>query len=290
MLNIKDITKRLCANAEPPEVAEIRRNIENSFSNLEFIDDGHKYYLHNQDGTSEQLPSVSGVCHQFQPFVDWDEIKERYAAKHDTTVEAVTRAWEEKNVTSTNNGTSTHLFGESYMHFFMGHPEKIDPVTKPQYERGYFIPYSEKQNAIVKFYEDLAKVPCIYPVMPEAKVYMGLNDTFNVKQKYAGTFDMLFTYKANDGKWKLLLYDWKTNASLFNEYNQNKSVTLNEPFSDLIDQPLSIYTLQLNAYAACLMQLGYEIADRKIVWLKDDGDYEKISVPNIVDRFVKALE
>ena len=91
---------------------------------------------------------------------------------------------------------------------------------------------------------------------------------------------MLFACQIK-GKWKLILLDWKTNASLENAFNQAKSNTLLNPFSYMIDEPKSIYTIQLSLYQMGLEQLGYEIADRKIIWLKDDGDYEKISVPDV---------
>lgn len=295
MLNIKDIQAR--NHVEPPEVAAIRDNIIQSFRRLEFQEGPHIYYLHNDDGSVDTLPSVSATTHQFQPYVDWDEKAAQYALKHDMTKDAVQRMWEENNVRATNNGTSTHLFGEAYMHFFMGNPERIPDIIKPQYEKGYLIPYSIKQEGVLKFYEDLFTVDNIYPVMPEAQVYMGLNDEYSDVAPYAGTFDMLFTYKANDGKWKLLLYDWKTNKELESEYNRsvhskmggNVGMAL-EPFNELYDESYSYYILQLSCYSLCLMQLGYEIADRKIVWLKDNGTYEKISVPDYTDKMRQALQ
>ena len=39
------------------------------------------------------------------------------------------------------------------MHFFLGHPEKIDPVVLPQYEDGFLIPLNQKQEAGMKYYE-----------------------------------------------------------------------------------------------------------------------------------------
>jgi len=287
MLNIKDIEKR--KHTEPPEVRAIRDNIKNSFRRLEFQEGPHKYYVHNDDGSVLELPSVSAMTHQFKPEFNTDEKAEAYALKHDMDKEVVLRMWEENNVRATNNGTSTHLYGESYMHFFMGHPENISPIIMPQYEKGYLIPYSTKQDGVLQFYEDLFTVDSVYPVMPEAQVYMGINPEFNDITPYAGTFDMLFTYKAPDGQWKLLLYDWKTNKSLYKDYSRNFGKMALEPFDELYDEDYSYYILQLSCYSLCLMQLGYEIADRKIIWLKEDGTYDKISVPDYTDRVRLAL-
>lgn len=288
MLNIKDIQER--AHNEPQAVTDIRNNILESFKNLEFQEGPHKYYQHNADGTKTELPSVSSVTHMFQPYVDWDEKAAQYALKHDMTKEAVQRMWEETNVRATNNGTQTHLFGESYMYFFAGYPEYITDLIKPQYEKGYLIPYSEKQEAVAKFYEDLFNNDRIYPVMPEAQVYMGLAPEYQIIKQYAGTFDMLFTYKASDSKWKLLIYDWKTNKSLYNDYARAFDQRALPPFDDMYDEPLTYYTLQLTAYSMCLQQLGYEVADRKIIWLQDNSEYEKHSVPDVSDRLTKALK
>lgn len=288
MLNIKDIQER--NHYEPPEVTEIRENIKNAFRRLEFQEGPHKYYVHNDDGSVVELPSVSATTHHFKPEFDTDYQAGAYALKHDMRKEDVLRMWEETNVKATNNGTSTHLFGESYMHFFMGHPEKISPIIMPQYEKGYLIPYSPKQEAVMQFYEDLFTIDTIYPVMPEAQVYMGINPDYKDITPYAGTFDMLFTYKANDNKWKLLLYDWKTNKAIFKDYARSFGKMALEPFDDLYDEDYSYYILQLACYSLCLMQLDYEIADRKIIWLKEDASYEKINVPDFTDRMRKAIK
>ena len=230
------------------------------------------------------------MTHRFQPYVDWDLKAENYGLKWGYDKEFVQRVWEENNVQATNNGTSTHLYGEAFMHFFMGHPENIPAIINPQYEKGYLIPYSIKQEGVLKFYRDLMTNDMIWPVMPEAQVYMGVNKDYDDIEQYAGTFDMLFTYKAKDGKWKLLLYDWKTNYDLYKEYARSHGQMLLEPFSELYDEAYSYYILQLSCYSLCLMQLGYEIADRKLIWLKEDGEYEKISVPDYTDRVRQALQ
>lgn len=312
MLNIKDITKRNQNRPEPPEVAAIRENILNSFSKLEFQEGPHKYYIHNEDGTKTEVPSVSGVTHQFKPHFDQEAQAAAYALKHDMLVEDVLRMWEETNVKATNNGTSTHLFGEAYMHFFMGDVDKLPDIIKPQYEKGYLIPYSPKQEAILKYYEDLFVQDNIYPVLPEAQVYMGINNEYNDIIQYAGTFDSLFAYRNPEGKFQLMLHDFKTNRELISSFNRhvheivtnpqdklyekwldkygvNGGMAL-EPFTDLYDESYSYYILQLSAYSLCLQQLGYEIVDRRLIWLKEDGTYEKIKLPDYTVRLRNAIQ
>lgn len=288
MLNIKDIQERLRVNPEPQEVKDIRENILNKFNKLEFVEDGHKYFLPKKDGTKEELVSVSVMTQQFEPYADWEEITNEYSLRHDIPYETVKRMWHENNIRATNTGTGVHLYGENYMYFIQGHPELICDVIKPQYEDGYLIPHSPKECAVEKFYNDLFKVNDIYPVLAETRVYIGVNDKYELKQKYAGTFDMLFAIK-HKGKWKLLIYDFKTNSSLTNDFNRQRQVMMLQPFNNMVDEAMSHYTLQLSAYELCLKQLDYEIIDRKLIWLKDDGEYEKISLPSISEEIAKAL-
>ncbi len=288
MLNISDIKER--NHVEPIEVTEIRNNIINSFSRLRFEEEPHLYYLKQDDNSEILLPSVSSVTHQFEPYVDWDMKAEKYALDHNLGKEQVVRMWRENNLRATNTGTNTHLFGESYMYFFMGEDYKIPELIKPQYEEGFLIPHYPKEDAVVKFYEELFKIDNIYPVMPETQVYMGVSDEWQDVKPYAGTFDMLFTYKSRDGNWKLIILDYKTNASIYKSYSRDYGRMASAPFNLYYDEPYTYYILQLNCYAMCLMQLGYEIADMKLIWLKDDGTFEKIPIPDITSEVRRALK
>ena len=120
MLHINDIHYRLKNTPEPKEVAEIREHILSSFSNLEFIEEGHKYYIHNEDGTIDTPISVSGLIKEFEQHVDWDVKAEGVALKEGVTVDVIKRRWKENNLRATNSGTQHHEFGESYMNFVRG--------------------------------------------------------------------------------------------------------------------------------------------------------------------------
>lgn len=298
MLNDDDIRKRLEMYPEPPEVAEIRRNIKESFKRLEFQEGPHKYFIHEDDGTVEELCSVSGTIEKFEPYTDWDTITANYALKNGYTVEEVTRMWHETNILATSNGTLTHAFGEAYMYFFQAKPELMpDVIKKMQYEDGFLIPYGAKQCAAMQYYIDMHKMfmddsrPLkMWPVMPESQIYIFKDNKFGIKKRYAGTFDILHAYQTKDGKWKLAIHDWKTNASLTSDYAKAKKQHLLHPFEDYIDQSLDHYFIQLNLYSLGLQQLGYEVGDRRIIWLKEDGTYEKIPVPDLTEKVLSAIK
>lgn len=290
MLHINDIEKRLKECPEPPEVKEMRENILKAFSNLEFFEVPHLYTLHKEDGTDINLPSVSSVVHQFEPYVDWDTIRQTKAQKLGVTDDELKREWREKNLTSTSNGTIVHEFGESMMHFMRGAYDEMLPYTKQrQFEDGFMIPFGPKQQAVSNFFEDMLHNYNVWPVMPEAKIYTGLNDSLKLKNDYCGTFDMLFAARGKDGVIRPFLADWKTNGSLYNTYNEENGKTMNAPFDFLIDENLSHYTLQLNLYQMGIEQLGYNITHRVIVWLKEDGTYEKIPVIDVREQLKAVL-
>ena len=290
MLNIEDVYERIERNPEPKEIEEIREHILSSFKELDFIEDGHKYFLNKDDGTKIEMNSVSSVCHRFEPLVDWDTIRDRKAKKLGISSEELKRQWREKNITSTSNGTLTHLFAESYMYFFMGQVDKIPSIIKDmQYEDGFLIPYGEKQMAVAKYYEDLNKVDNMWAVMPETKVYIESgNNPFGMKLNVSGTFDALFAFMDSKGELKLSVRDWKTNASLLNSYNMSMGNTLLYPFDngEFINQPKSMYTIQLSLYQLGLQQLGYKIGDRKLLWLTDSGEYFKIDVQDVTNILI----
>ena len=120
------------------------------------------------------------------------------------------------------------------------------------------------------------------PVLAETKVF-NRNGT-----PYAGTFDILFYYvdAPNSPKNGLCIWDYKTNKDLFNNF---QGQTLLWPFNDLLDQNESYYTLQLGCYQIPMENLGYKVIGRRLIWLRPDGTYEKIKIPEITNRLREAL-
>jgi hypothetical protein len=57
----------------------------------------------------------------------------------------------------------------------------------------------------------------------------------------------------------------------------------------MVDEPLSHYTIQFNLYQKMLESIGLKITDRVLVWLKDDGTYEKIYIDKIPDNILNKI-
>lgn len=290
MIHITDIEERIKRNPEPTEITEMRNKIKDSFKDLEFQEGPHKYYRHMTDGSLIELPSVSHTIEQFVPYVDWDNIRKAKAKKEGIPDEALKRKWKENNLRATNNGTYTHLWGENMFKLWIYGPDALDEdIKKNHFEDGFLIPYGPKQEAISKLFETLLADDSIYPIMPEAKIYTGLIPEYNFAQNYAGTFDLLFAKVQKNGIINPFLMDYKTNSSLYSDYNRSYGKCMLAPFDDTIDEALGHYTAQLSLYQIGLEQIGIHPTHRIIIHLKDDGTFEKIPVPDVSERLKNAL-
>ena len=81
-----------------------------------------------------------------------------------------------------------------------------------------------------------------------------------------------------------------TNKDLYNSYNRDKENFMLSPFDDLYEESLSHYYLQLACYQNPIEQLGYKVIGRRLIWLRQDGEYQKIKVPDMVERMRAALD
>ena len=62
----------------------------------------------------------------------------------------------------------------------------------------------------------------------------------------------------------------------------------------MINEHISEYTVQFNLYQKMLESIGINISDRILMWLKDDGTYERINIEkmpdDVVDKILKGEE
>lgn len=274
---------------EPNIVTKARQLILDEFKDLEFHEEDHKYLLHGK-----QLPSVSGIGHRYikEPF---DEQKQAiaYAQKNGETAAYWIQKWRCNSFRATTLGTKTHEYGESLSYIKAGHPEFIRDSVRVQYLAcyKYLAPIHPKEEAVAKFFDEL---PTSYHlVLNEAKVYSGKNpdESKNLKEQICGTFDMLY-WLDGDGdhsKAGFVILDYKTNGNLYNEYNRKHNRVLLSPFSNIIEEDYGLYIIQLNLYALMLEDIGLPVIAKKIVWLKEDGTYQIVDVPNIIEIIRNVL-
>ena len=270
--------KMLDENIVNTKVNECRDLIIQKFGDIKFLEEGHKYFI----GEDEYIP-VSNIIKKYEPEVDWDQKAADYARKWGKKKEDVQKEWKLNNLKSTISGTRTHSFGESFTNLKCGHPELICEQNKPQYieEFNTMVSTYPKEDAIKKFYDELE--PNLHPVGAEFKLSSKyIPDSLHI----CGTCDLLFYDSEKDC---FTLGDWKTNKSLIKEYSRNHNITMMGCVSNMISEPISEYTIQFNLYQKMLESIGINISDRILIWLKDDGTYERINIEKIPDDVVDKI-
>ena len=269
--------KNICENT--------RQLLEEKFGNIQFIEEGHEYFIEH-----EKYTPVSTVISEYEQPFDEDKVAENYARKNHRTKADVLKEWKFKNLKSTIGGSRVHEFGESYTNMVAGFPEKICEANRKQYVdcRGemMLIPTFPKESAVKKFYDE--KNGYLIPVGAEFKLstrYMG-----DRVRKICGTCDLLF-YEEDPlfGEGQFVLADWKTNASLTNDYKRKNGICMKFPFDNMIDDALSHYTLQFNLYRRMLESVGVKIGDMRLIWLKEDGNYEIIKIGKMNDSVLDRV-
>lgn len=273
-----------------PKYEEIRKKILNTFNELIFVEDGHKYFLRGKE-----MECVSNVAHMFQEHIDTKKLAtetyERNFNKptskyYQMTIDEIIASWNKISSDACSHGTERHEFGESAFYYMIGEYDKILPEFKDRLtEDGGFMALHPKEEAVVKFYEEIPQ--CIVPILAETRVYVEYD-----KAGYAGTFDILFYYDAElvnkpargSG---LVIMDWKTNKNLYKNFKEQKLLT---PFDHLLDMPLSTYKLQLSLYENALHKIELKTVGRRILWLKPDGTYEKINLESYREKIDDELK
>ena len=281
------MNKYFSISGEPSVVADARQHVLQEFQDLKFYAEGHRYVLHGKS-----LPSVSNVAHRFirQPF-DEQRQAARYAERHGGTPEYWIQQWRKNSFRATTLGTKTHAYGESLGYLRAGMPERICPSILPQYmpDYGFLAPIHPKEEAVLKFIDEMPD--SMHFVLNEAMVYSGKNpcQERNLNEQLAGTLDMLYYQDGTDGQPEgFVILDYKTNANLANDYNRKFGRVLREPFADMTEEDLSLYTIQLSLYALMLQDIGLPIVARRIVWLKD-SEYEIIPVEDLTDKLRQSI-
>ena len=271
-----------------PEIVKIRDGITESYSNkLKFIEESHQYFLNGIE-----FVSVSSVIERWSS-VDEEAMLDRCAMKalkypsykyFGMTKEEIAAQWKKAADDACSFGTSVHNFGEGCFYWYTGQDEKIPEDAKNKFDENGPKPTNKHEEAVVKFWKDLPDN--FVPVLAETKV-------FNITgTPYAGTFDILFYHydKDNPEKSGLLIMDYKTNGSLTSDYARAKKEMMLNPFDDLYEESLSHYNLQFCLYQIPIENLGYKVLGRRLIWLKPDGDYEKLKTQDISKRIRKELK
>lgn len=270
-----------------PEIKKVRKAIKEAYSDkLQFVEETHQYFL---DGV--EYTCVSDIVKKWENN-DREAMLENCAKKaqwkkdykyYGMTKDEIRELWDKNSKEACDFGTLVHGFGESMFYWMIGEDDKILPEYKEQFAGDEPVAKNKHEEAVIQFWNDIPE--CFVPVLAETKV-------FNQEgTPYAGTFDILFYYYKgkNDPRNGLLVFDYKTNASLSSDYCRDMGKMMKAPFNDLVEESLSHYQLQLSLYSIPIEKLGLKVIGRRVIWLLPDGSYEKIKMNDEVGRLRFAL-
>lgn len=223
------------------------------FSDLRFDGQRHLYFVKGKN-----FPSVSKLVELHAPKFDADlwlpRSVDKYNRENPTTPKTIAQLrqeWRKTNEDACDLGHETHDFMEKFT--------------------GIQTPKTPQQEAGVKFFKD----------------YMGEYDIVfrefrmrSLKYEYAGTEDLILQHK-NTGK--IVTADYKTNKDLFKAF---RGVYLHAPFENMEMNPYNKIQIQLSYYQIMLEEVGLEVEDRWLVYLKSDGTYRIFKLWN----FTKELK
>lgn len=271
-----------------PEIVAIREKILTEYSNrLTFIEESHQYFLGD-----EEYNCVSNIIAKWSS-VDEEAMLDNCARKamdpkypdykyHGMTRDEIKALWDSISKEACDYGTLCHAFGESCFYWYAGEDEKILPECKHKFGPDGPIPETPEEEAILKFWDDLPDN--FIGIIPEVRLI-----NFEGNTKYAGTTDILFYYYDKDHPENngVVIFDWKTNKDLYKNFKEEKMLW---PFNYLLEMPHSHYVLQLNLYQLCLENIGIKVLGRRLIWVRPDGTYDKIKLPDIVDKFREIFD
>lgn len=285
---IKKTRRKWADYYDLPEIKKIRKQIVEAYSNrLQFIEETHQYFLDGVEYTcvsdiikrwenNDREAMLEGCAKKAQ----WKKDYKYYGMSKDE----IRELWDKNAKEACDFGTLVHGFGESMFYWMIGEDDKILPEYKEQFAGDEPVAKNKHEEAVIQFWKDIPE--SFVPVLAETKV-------FNQEgTPYAGTFDILFYYYKgkNDPKNGLVVFDYKTNKDLSNDYCRDTGKMMKAPFDDLVEESLSHYQLQLSLYSIPIEKLGLKVIGRRIIWLLPDGSYEKIKMKDEVGRLRFALK
>lgn len=276
-----------------------REDIQDKFSGIEFIEEGHQYIRNGL-----QYLSATTFIHQFaQPF-DSEGQAAKKANQTGLTTEEVLGAWKFLNLNSTYVGTPFHEHNENfYNHIIDGNPRdygydngrslNFSRLFDETYENqkvidilgilGKEIPRQDRMDILkshfLKFHQD--SKDSLIPIATEIRVYLD-------EALISGTFDQLFWSTKTR---KHHVFDWKTNKRF--RKDTNFFSYLLPPLDKYPQTEFWEYAHQLSLYRYILSVTfpDIEFGDNFVVWFYEKNHtYKLIKLPYLKENIIKILE
>jgi hypothetical protein len=225
---------------------EYAEKIIKCFQDPKFIFD-EKSHTYTYQGS--KFTSVTGEIGKFSQKFDSDYWSKRKAKEREITQDEILKEWKDKADVACLLGSQVHFMIESFLN-------GVD-APKPLEDEALNNKSIERFNKWYQLY--LTKLIKMTPIAQELRV-------FSPKLKIAGTIDALFYWKDS-----LIVGDWKTNGDWSDDLSKGYQ-KLYDPFSDLWDNTLNKYSLQLSFYRLILEEWNIPTKAAFLCWIGPDGE------------------
>lgn len=259
------------------QIAKEIRSVIRSYSeshHLTFKEEAHEY---NMDGMPKDALSVSGILELFShPFIAENTGSFKKLNGNKELEDLLLEEWKLNGKIAAETGSRTHWGLEKYVvdRYKLG-SEVRKPIFDCDKEQTNIS--NAKIKAGIKFVKKMEDRGCV--AMDTETVMAGFG--------YFGQCDNFFLHKNREtGKLCIISTDWKTSkAEGFSKQWYHKQ--MKEPFTDLVDNNLSHYSIQIPLYSRLLK---FMLKDSKfedvgfcggiIVRLDESGEYEEYRIDN----------
>lgn len=214
---------------------DVKQKINETFKifGFKFLPETHQYFLNG----IELLSTTKYTKQFYKEFDPTGQILFACAKKANCTPWELKKKWNANGMAKAQIGTDVHEVIDNYQTNGVIHEfSETYPIHKSRMES--FWNLHKRELCKLKLLESELRI-------------------FSLRWLLGGSIDSI--YFIDD---KLSVFDWKTNEEL-----KDYKTYLKPPFSDLRDNDLHRYSLQLGIYSLILQEAGFEVGDSYIAWL-----------------------
>lgn len=233
--------------------------------NFSFDEDLHLYsYKDPVTGKNQIFQSVTGFIGKFKKEFNSSFWSRKKAIERGVDPSVILAEWKKKGDVAASLGTNVHKWIEDYYN-------GLDPE----------VPTDPELLSRVEKFKDIhtEKLSKMTPIRQEFRV-------FSRKWGLAGTTDAIF--KMGDHYY---LGDWKTNREFSTDSSGKKFNKMLPPFSDLWENQLNTYSIQLSMYQLILeVESGFKTNGAFLVWIGPDSKPMMYKTVDLRDRLYDYLQ
>jgi ATP-dependent exoDNAse (exonuclease V) beta subunit len=243
-------------------------SLENSFSDILFIEKNHKYTIAGEPAKM----SVSQLIKNYEKPFDSQKAASFVAQRDGFTVKEILEQWEFTKDYSCHKGSEFHRYVENYF------TRKQTSLDRDSIE---FFFEKRKQfksdNSVNLYYNEVAKLIKnfinFYNWWKQEHILIKSEFVVGDKEsEICGSIDNLsYNFKTNE----LVIFDYKTNKEI--KRKNSRKETLLKELKHLPQCEFSKYSLQLSLYSTIIEKVtSLKVPKSYIVWVNGETNYELI--------------